>query len=464
MIGRWIITTCLLVCLQIGQQQTARLYAESIGSPGQRVMQVLNKIQSAHINPPTLQQMLLSGVQAIDVAPGRRGPEISKLCNEVAMTDYLDGLFGQQDAEILKLKESAFIQAVLEVLPGDTDIVKADKANVERQLAANRYVGIGIVLALTDGAPTIMEVIANGTADRAGLRKFDVIQEIEGVSTINQPLEKVVDKLRGEEGSQVNLLIKSPNSEARKIVCERTVTFIPTIVGDRKIAANQWEYFVQDHPLIAYLKILRIGPSTVHELKQIEAQLRDKQVEGLVLDCRMAVGQIHDAVLLADQFLEEGTIGHVQRADDLVTYAAQPGSIFKKTKIAVLISESSDAATAMLSAALQDHSRALVVGMPIEREIYWSNYVELPNGDQLLLAQGSLQRGNGIALRGAPMRLHDHAMLDVPEKSSKKDQLNYLCPDFFPFSDRGWGGDVIMATAVSVLSNQIAPPKEAADQ
>ena len=96
----------------------------------------------------------------------------------------------------------------MEAIPGPSRLISRKEAEVEDQFANNRYVGIGIALSSRDGRPKIAKVIPGGPSDRGGAKDGEMILSIDGVSTENESLKQVVDRLRGEEGSQVKLKLR----------------------------------------------------------------------------------------------------------------------------------------------------------------------------------------------------------------------------------------------------------------
>ena len=84
---------------------------------------------------------------------------------------------------------------------------------------------------------------------------------------------------------------------------------------------------------IALIRIKSIGPSTLHELRKVEAKLRSENIRGIVLDLRFGGGLLHDLVMVADSLLDGGVIGHVRSLDSVKTYEARPGALFRTRRL-----------------------------------------------------------------------------------------------------------------------------------
>lgn len=430
-----------------------------------RVREIMDSVIEHHIDPPAKQQMLLFGAKSVHEKAGESpaaglSGQISKLTTEQQVTDFLSSVhaeFSEVDSV-----EDVFLKGVFKSLPGGGFLLPAKEAKVQGQLAANRYVGVGIALKMSESGPIVDRVIYDGPAWHAGLKDNDAIQEIDGVSTESKVMGPILDELRGDEGSVVNLLVKQPNQKPREVKITRGVTFLASVVGAEETSRGQWKYLLDEAPDIALINILRIGPSTIHELKKVESQLRDEPIKGVILNVRGGGGTLHDTVMLADQLLEEGTIGFVKDLHKTTKHESLPGSLFQGIPMAVTIAATSNGDRVYLAAALQDHKRAIIVGEPTAVDPFVRSHVDLASGDKLLMATGVLQRGNGTTLR-ARTGNNWHSMpnfviegSDVPPKTP-----HFVMPDYvvrlpMPNEERYTAKDdmdPLISKAIEVLQN-----------
>ena len=431
-----------------------------------RVVSVVDSVLEHHIDPPTKQEMILYGVKSVyqranRPVPMRLSQHISELTTQRQIVDYLTSL--RTEFEDFTEYEAVLMAGMFRAVPGGGAVIKAEEARVQGQLAANRYVGVGIALGMSEQKrPEIQKVFYEGPGWKAGVKSDDQILEIDGESTRGKDLQRIVKELRGAEGTNVTLVLKQPGHEPREIEVTRGVTFIPTIEGSREISEGQWQYTVDSAPDVALLKIRQFGPSTLHELKRIQAKLRDKNIQGLVLDLRSGGGLLHDVVMFADQFMDEGTIGSVKTLDSVTTHKAHAGSLFKDVPVAILIASYSNADRVYLAAALQDHKRAVVIGEPTRGETYVKSHVEMPSGDKLVLATGLLRRGDGTTL----LRPNRDRWVPLPNQVVKKSEPadqptkpGFIMPDYvvrFPGRNEErpevkHGRDPMLSKAIEVL-------------
>ena len=286
--------------------------------------------------------------------------------------------------------------------------------------------------------PAISKVFLHGPAWRAGIKTSDLILEIEGKATESKSLRDVVEQLRGEEGSKVTVVVRQPDAEeSRTLIVTRGRVFIPTVEGHREISEGKWQYTVDSAKDVALLRVNSIGPSTLHELRQIESVLRQQQdVRGIILDLRNGGGLLHDTVMVADSLLDGGTIGFVRSLDSVKKYEANPGALFRDLPMVVLIGQIAGADRVFLTAALQDNDRAIVVGQATTNETYVNQFVSVPGRDESLrVATGVLQRGNGTPLRRNPRYVQFATRLEaanlqlVQSRPEARKRAPFIAPD-----------------------------------
>lgn len=402
-----------------------------------RIVEIMDAVLDHHVEPPAKQQMILAGVRALydkrEKIPTDLSRQVSQLNSSEEIVEFLEARRKELVAPENEANQlSRFIQGMFSCVPGRPTLLSGKEANVQSQLEANRYVGIGISLTQnSDGMPKIAKSMYGGSGYKAGVLTGDIILEVDGEPTKGSTLNEVVQRLRGDEGTVVKLVLKQPNGEPRTLDVERRVTFIPTIEGIRESAPGQWNYSFDFAPNVVILRLQQIGPSTAHELKKIETQLRGQELSGVVLDLRDASGTLHDLLTFADQLLDAVIIGSLRNADGIVVHTMQPGSLWKDVPILVLVDRTTGAGPIYLAAALQDAKRARICGEMPMVNAYAQSRVLLSDGSSLQLASGTLHRANGHALI--------HSFFDpssMEANASPSDGSNFINPDF-PFSEQG---------------------------
>jgi carboxyl-terminal processing protease len=249
-----------------------------------------------------------------------------------------------------------------------------------------------------------MQVFEKGPADRAGIVANELIEEIEGEDTKGMSVTEAVERLRGEEGTEVAIKVRPPKAkEGRPLTLRREKLARETITGVRKRPAGGWDLRLDGPEAIGYLRIGEILDSTPHELRQVASRLESEGTRALVLDLRnCGHANLHATVLLGDEFLDRGMIGLVREADKVTTYRANPDALFRGWPVVVLIDGGTMGPAEWLAAALQDNHRATLVGSPTRGSADVRTTLPLADGTwSIQMTTGRLERGDGRAI-GTP--------------------------------------------------------------
>jgi carboxyl-terminal processing protease len=218
--------------------------------------------------------------------------------------------------------------------------------------------GLGIEVTQEDGFVKVISPIDDTPAARAGVRAGDLITHLNGNSVRGLTLQEAVDQMRGERGSQIRITIRREGAE-RPI--ELTIT--------RDVIRPQVVRFRLDGNDVGYIRISSFNEQTERALRQAVQALRAQaggNLRGLVLDLRNNPGGLLDqAIQVADDFLDRGEIvsTRTRRADDSQRWNARPGDIAQGLPIVILINDGSASASEIVAGALQDHRRAVVLGV-----------------------------------------------------------------------------------------------------
>lgn len=266
-----------------------------------------------------------------------------------------------------KLQEGA-IAGMIEALHDPyTVYVPASQASEFTKNLTGEYVGIGAQVNVQEGWLTIVSPLEDSPAFRAGLMAEDRVVEIEGQTTKGLPVEKCVEKLMGEPGTQVHLTVERKGEKIPfAITRERIKT--RSVKGFRREDAdgNRWMHLVDPARRIAYVRITQFTPNVADEVRaSLLALGADKGgVKGLVLDLRGNPGGVlSEAIEIADLFLKSGVIVSTRgRAHpEEVARAKEPGTL-PDFPIAILQDGNSASASEVLAGALVENDRAIAVG------------------------------------------------------------------------------------------------------
>ncbi len=375
---------------------------------------VTDVILDHDLSPPTRQEMIFHCLRKLFSTTIKQPPRT--LSREVSSITNPSGL-----AALLQRHLSADRLAKLDSVPGrlldglkapfvptgefrGATYVDPKETKVARQLSENRYVGIGIALGMTQSKdnrtsrPRVMKVLGKGPAFHAGLRDRDVIEEIDGRDTRNQPLTEIIQWLRGSQGSKVELIARqSPAESARTMTIVRDVVPIQSAVGHSENGPGEHVYQIPEVPDLAFIRINQITGATLNELQNLEPRLAELGIRGVILDLRHARSSrdnnIHHAVMLADGLLPGGDMGTVYNAEFSRRLAAGPDAVFRGLPVAVLLGASTNPGASWIAALLQDNRRARLIGQPSSGNTRVTTAVEIPNyGGSLLLSTSRFER------------------------------------------------------------------------
>ncbi|QEK39719.1 S41 family peptidase [Candidatus Sneabacter namystus] len=218
-----------------------------------------------------------------------------------------------------------------------------------------QFCGIGIDCIVEDGQIKVVTPIADLPAEKVGIQAGDTIVAVQGMKTRDMGIEKTLQALRGKCGTIVEVTIQR-EGHSRLIDYHITRTTM-------KIAPLKYHTYGD----IAYLKISSFTLNVATELKKaMHKILRDKKrLDGIILDLRNNPGGLLDsAIEIGEYFLDSGTIVKIRyknKESDL-RRARQSAVKAPKVPIALLINKGTASAAEILSGALQDHKRAIVIG------------------------------------------------------------------------------------------------------
>jgi carboxyl-terminal processing protease len=249
-------------------------------------------------------------------------------------------------------------------------------------------VGINVGIDRTTGLLQVVSPMVGTPAYEAGVLAGDLIVKVDGKSTENFRISDAIKAIQGEPGTPITLtVIHDGTKEQVDLTMKRAKIEVPSILGDVRKPENprEWDWFVDKASKIGYVRMIAFTEHTTADIKKALAAMEAEGVRGLVLDLRdNPGGLLTTAVEVADLFIGDGAIVSTRdRNGNGRTYSARRGDgRFENASaypMTVLINKNSASASEIVSAALQDHGRATVIGERSYGKGSVQNIIRLPD-------------------------------------------------------------------------------------
>jgi len=225
------------------------------------------------------------------------------------------------------------------------------------------FVGIGVVLQVGDEETPhrIQRIIPGGPAEEAGLLPGDEIIAVDGESSAGLSLSDLTDRIKGQEGSSVTLLIRRPTEAGRELEKEvsRSKVHITSVT---EVAIHR----IPGGRTVGLVRLAQFQPGSTEEGDGAVSALRQEGATTVILDLRQNGGGLFsEGIGVASLFLENGLILSTRSGrnpNQLERYEVEASGPHFDLPLIVLIDGNTASASEVVAAALRDHSRALLVG------------------------------------------------------------------------------------------------------
>ena len=271
--------------------------------------------------------------------------------------------------DMLKQLEDPFTRILR---PKDYELLKSSNFGSEIN-------GVGLQLGEDEFTKKIevISTLAGSPAEDASIISGDIIDKVDGISSLELGLANTASKLRGESGTKVLVQITSPSGEIKEIDLERRSVDLRPVRTKR---------LRDDSHTIGYLRITQFSESVPKKIEEALQELKDKEVEGIVLDLRNnSGGLVSSGIAVADSFLSEQPIVETKDRKGIKDAIISQKNTFFDGPMVTLVNKGTASASEILAGSLQDNQRSTLMG-------------EQTYGKGLIQSLKSLGEDNGIAI------------------------------------------------------------------
>lgn len=258
-----------------------------------------------------------------------------------------------EDTETKDLIHGA-IRGMLNGLDPHSSYMTPDMYKEMQVETKGEFGGLGIQIGIKENRLTVISPIEDTPAFEAGIQAGDIITKVEELLTKDMTLMEAVQKMRGPKGTKVTLTIVREGTESPLIF-----SLTRDIIKIQSVRSKVFE------ETTGYIRISQFQESTPDDLAAALAGLKEKEIQGLILDLRNNPGGLLTAAVgVSEQFLESGKLvvsikGRNGRKDE---YRAQVNGEIYQYPMIVLVNNGSASASEIVAAAMQDWGKAVIIG------------------------------------------------------------------------------------------------------
>ena len=338
--------------------------------------------------------LFLLAIQAFSLFAQKGNEDVLKMSNikatqTLGMIDY----FYVDTTDLNKICEKGIEAMLKELDPHSVFIDKDEVAKMNEPLVGN-FDGIGVSFQLLDDTIHVVDVISGGPSEKVGVLAGDKIVKVDDMPATGDKIKNdwVFKHLRGKKGTKVSV----------SVIRGKSKTPIVFEIKRDKIPINSIDTWFMIDKEIGYIRLNRFAQSSNEEMVQAITELQSEGMQSLILDLRgNGGGYLNVAVDICDQFLS---------GDKLIVYTkgaksprqelkAQKKGLFEQGRLVIMVDESSASASEILSGAVQDWDRGVIVG----RRTFGKGLVQRPfdmyDGSQIRLTTSRYYTPSGRCIQ-----------------------------------------------------------------
>ena len=292
-----------------------------------------------------------------------------------------------------------------------------------------KFGGLGIEISIRDGLLTVISPIEGTPAWKAGVKAGDRIVKIGKELTRDITLNDAVNKLRGKPGTDITItILRESEFKIFDLTIKRAIISIPDVKNTQ---------ILEDH--IGYIRLTEFREDSAIEFRKALDQLKEQGADSLILDLRNNPGGLLNvAIKITEEFLPKGTLIVSTKgrhpSQDVDTYSTNTDHVIKWPMV-VLVNKGSASGSEILSGALKDNKRAIILGTQTFGKGSVQSVIPLPDGSGLRLTTSKYFTPSGKSIHGKGIT-PDIIVKYVPYVPKKKDEQEKKVEEIFDDVER----------------------------
>ena len=278
-----------------------------------------------------------------------------------------------------KLVEDA-IRGMLEKLDPHSTYANAKEVKQMNEPLQGNFEGIGVQFNMVEDTLLVIQTVSGGPSEKMGILAGDRIVSVNdtAIAGVKMSREEIMRRLRGPKGTKAHLGIVRPGIRDR----------LSFVITRDKIPVHSIDATYMLRPEVGYIRIGNFGATTHDEFCESLKKLLGEGMKTLVLDLQEnGGGYLHAAVQIANEFLQKGDLIVYTdgRRTQRVEYTAKGGGLFTEGKVVVLVDSYTASAAEIVSGAIQDQDRGIIVGRRTFGKGLVQRPIDLPDGSMIRL-------------------------------------------------------------------------------
>lgn len=274
------------------------------------------------------------------------------------------------------------LNAMLPKLDPHTGYIPPEVVERFRTDTSGKFKGIGVQIRRNDARDALQVItpIFGSPAHKAGLKANDLIVKIisevdpktgaaydkpEILSTQGMQTEDAVKKILGKPGTKIKIVVeREGEAKPLEFTLFRDTIEVESVLGYKRTDKDAWNYVIDPENKICYVRLTQFSENTYAELEKVMKQLYKDGIKGFILDLRFNPGGLLDSsIKISDLFIDDGLIVTIRHRDGKETsYVGRSDGSYTAFPMVCLINGGSASASEIVSACLQDHGRAIIIG------------------------------------------------------------------------------------------------------